>query len=152
MEQVGISANGVALHGSMLRSTAWMLGLVVYTGRETKLAQKGGKRTNKMSRLERITNRCIYLIFAAQCAMSFVSAACVVVWDAANYITVARHFKDLLARSRDPTIATTPKQDLYAAFGFQQVILGSRRVADPGPDYFEVDFASRSEVEEKLRI
>ena len=29
--------------------------------------------------------------------------------------------------------------------------MGSRRVADPGPDYFEVDFASRSEVEEKLR-
>lgn len=81
---VGISANGVALHGSMLRSTAWMLGLVIYTGRETKLAQKGGQRANKMSRLERITNRCIYFIFGAQCLMCFVSAVCVMVWDAAN--------------------------------------------------------------------
>ena len=75
----------------------------------------------------------------------------IVVWDASNYITVARHIKDLVARSRNLTIATTLKQDRYAAFCLQQVFLGSRRVADPGPDYFEVDFASRSEVEDKLR-
>ncbi len=75
----------------------------------------------------------------------------IVVWDAANYITVARHIKDLVARSRNLTIVTTPKQDRFAAFLLQQLLLGSRRVRDPGPDYFRVAIASRNEVEEKLR-
>ena len=75
----------------------------------------------------------------------------IVVWDASNYITVASHIKDLVARSRNLTIATTPKEDSFAAFFMQQLFLGSRRVRVPGPDYFRVEFASRTEVEDKLR-
>eukprot|EP00936_MAST-01D_sp_MAST-1D-sp1_P001797 g1797.t1 len=80
----GVSVTGVALHGSMLRSASWVWGLVVYTGHETKLMQKGRVRANKMSRLEKTVNKCIWAIFVAQCVLCVVSTLCVENWNANN--------------------------------------------------------------------
>lgn len=53
-ETVGI--NELLLRGCILRNTQWVVGLVVYTGQDTKIMLNGGATPSKRSRIERETN------------------------------------------------------------------------------------------------
>lgn len=68
------------LRGSSLRNTDWVVGLVVYTGHETKIMLNSTKSRGKFSQLEDKMNREIVHIFLLQVFICFICAICYIVW------------------------------------------------------------------------
>jgi magnesium-transporting ATPase (P-type) len=58
-----------------LRNTDWIIGIVVYTGFETKIMKNSRSARTKLSRMETLVNRCIKLILLTQIALATVSMA-----------------------------------------------------------------------------
>eukprot|EP00501_MAST-03F_sp_TOSAG23-6_P001509 GSMAST32.ASY1.ANO1.1570.1 assembled CDS len=52
--------------GSILRNTTWVIGLVVFTGSETKVIQNTRETPSKMSHLQHTVNRVLIIVFLAQ--------------------------------------------------------------------------------------
>ena len=73
-----LDKNNLLLNGAVLRNTQWVIGLAVYTGRETKLRMNLMDRTFKQSTVEAKVNRYILFIILLQmgmCAATAVLAA-----------------------------------------------------------------------------
>lgn len=62
-DEIPISIDNVMLRGMKLCNTKWVVGVVVGAGNDTKLVQNMKAVPSKFSRLDRIANRCILLIF-----------------------------------------------------------------------------------------
>lgn len=65
-EPVALGPENLMIRGSSLRNTDWVMGIVVNTGRDTKLMQNVKPRPRKNSRLERETNRHYFVPLALQ--------------------------------------------------------------------------------------
>lgn len=65
-EFVPLRPENIMIRGSSVRNTEWVLGIVINTGRDTKLMQNVKPRPRKNSRLERDTNRHFFLSLALQ--------------------------------------------------------------------------------------
>ncbi|TMW62031.1 hypothetical protein Poli38472_009524 [Pythium oligandrum] len=77
-EEIPISIENVMLRGMKLCNTKWAIGVIVGAGNDSKLIQNMKAIPSKFSRLDRVANRCIFLIFAvlfAVCCISSVQAA-----------------------------------------------------------------------------
>ncbi|KFH12278.1 phospholipid-translocating P-type ATPase, flippase subfamily protein [Toxoplasma gondii VAND] len=61
-----LSVQQLLLRGCRLRNTEWILGLVVYTGQETKIQMNSSTPPRKSSRVERLTNRLTLSIWFVQ--------------------------------------------------------------------------------------
>lgn len=59
---VPININGVLLRGCMLRNTDWVIGIIVYTGDDTKLMRNSGITPSKRSRIDRQLNPQVHII------------------------------------------------------------------------------------------
>jgi phospholipid-transporting ATPase len=70
-----VKNDNILLRGAMLKNTDALWGLVVYTGVETKLSMNMTKGAAKMSDVERMVNRCIFVIFFALLVICAVSTA-----------------------------------------------------------------------------
>ncbi len=57
-----------------MRNTEWVLGFVVYAGHQTKIMMNSAPPKFKMSRIDRLTNKQILLVFAVQTILCFISA------------------------------------------------------------------------------
>jgi len=55
-ETFPLSNDAILLRGSRLKSTQWIIGLVVFTGHETKLMMNSTKAPLKRSRMDILTN------------------------------------------------------------------------------------------------
>ncbi len=77
---LGVDARSMLLRGCTLRNTGWVLGLVAYTGRESKVMKKSGGARFKMSAVEQVMNKCILLIFGAQALLCTIATVAEVVW------------------------------------------------------------------------
>uniref|UniRef100_A0A7S1RD31 Phospholipid-transporting ATPase n=1 Tax=Alexandrium catenella TaxID=2925 RepID=A0A7S1RD31_ALECA len=64
------------LRGTMLRNTVWCIGIVVYTGKDTRVVMNSRKAPLKVSNLERIVNQSMVVIFVVQGVLAVISAAC----------------------------------------------------------------------------
>ena len=63
-KKISLSYENLILRGCKLKNTSWVLGIVVYTGHETKIMKNSQNARFKMSSIERGTNRqIIYLVF-----------------------------------------------------------------------------------------
>jgi phospholipid-translocating ATPase len=51
-----ITGNSVLLRGCVLRNTGWVIGMVLFTGNETKIMLNSGKTPSKRSKMEKQTN------------------------------------------------------------------------------------------------
>jgi phospholipid-translocating ATPase len=51
-----ITASSVLLRGCVLRNTGWVIGMVLFTGNETKIMLNSGKTPSKRSKMEKATN------------------------------------------------------------------------------------------------
>lgn len=51
-----ITSSSVLLRGCVLRNTAWVIGIVLFTGNETKIMLNSGKTPSKRSKIEKATN------------------------------------------------------------------------------------------------
>ena len=83
--EISVDASNFLLRGSCLRNTRWALGLVIYTGKESKIVMNSRAAPSKLSSIERLMNNLIYLIFSTQVLISTVSLICYVVWKNYNY-------------------------------------------------------------------
>uniref|UniRef100_A0A452UQ62 P-type phospholipid transporter n=1 Tax=Ursus maritimus TaxID=29073 RepID=A0A452UQ62_URSMA len=77
---VPIGPDQVLLRGTQLKNTQWILGIVVYTGFETKFMQNSIKLPLKRSNVEKVTNVQILVLFWLLLAMSLVSCVGAIVW------------------------------------------------------------------------
>lgn len=61
------------MKGSKLKNTDWVVGLVIYTGNDTKLMMNSQKVRNKQSKMERKMNRLVmYIVFAQACLCALI--------------------------------------------------------------------------------
>lgn len=72
-EKEPITNDNVLLRGSTLRNTKWVIGLVVYTGSETKIMLNSGITPTKTSRISRELNLSVILNFVLVFILCFVS-------------------------------------------------------------------------------
>ncbi|KAJ7687726.1 hypothetical protein B0H17DRAFT_1332344 [Mycena rosella] len=87
-----VSINELLLRGCALRNTAWVVGLVVFTGADTKIMLNGGETPSKRSKIERETNFNVAVNFAVLCAMCVIAAIFSGLSDAQS-ATSARFFE-----------------------------------------------------------
>ncbi|KAK9875763.1 hypothetical protein WA026_009559 [Henosepilachna vigintioctopunctata] len=71
----------ILLRGAMLRNTAWIYGLVIYTGHETKLMRNSTLVPLKRSSIDKLTNVQILLLFCILLAMCLVCSISNVIWN-----------------------------------------------------------------------
>ena len=65
-EQFRLDVKQLLLKGSNLKNTEWVLGIVIYTGKNTKLMMNSQKSRTKRSHVEKILNIIIFFILIAQ--------------------------------------------------------------------------------------
>jgi magnesium-transporting ATPase (P-type) len=64
-QKKSLSLKNIALRGMSLRNTEWIVGLVVYSGADTKIQKNLQDSTYKISNLLHKTNKAIIWIFVA---------------------------------------------------------------------------------------
>lgn len=73
-EKESITNDNVLLRGSTIRNTKWVIGVVVYTGDESKIMLSSGITPTKASRISRELNFSVFINFAILFVLCFVSA------------------------------------------------------------------------------
>lgn len=71
---ISVSAQQLLLRGCKLRNTDWVAGIVIYTGHDTKILRNSTVTPRKTSRVERLTNRLTYFIWAVQAVFCLIGA------------------------------------------------------------------------------
>ncbi|XP_030205419.1 phospholipid-transporting ATPase IB isoform X3 [Gadus morhua] len=71
----------VLLRGAQLRNTQWVVGIIVYTGHDSKLMQNSTKAPLKRSNVERVTNVQILVLFCILLVMALVSSVGAAIWN-----------------------------------------------------------------------
>lgn len=69
-----VTINEMLLRGCTLRNTTWVIGLVLFTGADTKIMMNGGDTPSKQSKIERQTNFNVIMNFIILFLISLVSA------------------------------------------------------------------------------
>jgi len=70
---VPLGAEHLLLRGTTLRNTAWCLGLVVYTGKDTRMVMNSRATPRKLSNIEHVINMTMIVVVTAQAALSLTS-------------------------------------------------------------------------------
>ncbi|XP_077014989.1 phospholipid-transporting ATPase IB-like isoform X3 [Tamandua tetradactyla] len=81
---VPLGPHQVLLRGTELRNTQWIVGIVVYTGSESKFMQNLVKSPLKRSSVEKVTNMQIFALFILLLVMSFLSCVGALFWNQRN--------------------------------------------------------------------
>jgi magnesium-transporting ATPase (P-type) len=84
-EAVPLDANAVMLRGSRLRNTDVCYGIVLYSGKQTKLAMNSVGAPSKMSRVERLINRCIIFMLVCMVVLVTISVTINLVLESSFY-------------------------------------------------------------------
>ncbi|EED77150.1 predicted protein, partial [Postia placenta Mad-698-R] len=82
LKQESVSINEMLLRGCTLRNTAWVIGLVVFTGPDTKIMLNGGATPSKQSKIEKETNFNVIVNFVVLFGMCLISAIANGLFDA----------------------------------------------------------------------
>lgn len=97
-KQEALSINELLLRGCTVRNTQWIIGLVVFTGADSKIMLNGGETPSKRSRIERETNFNVIVNFVFLGVMCIIAAIGSGWWDA-QHNTSAKVFE----QGVDPT-------------------------------------------------
>ncbi|KAG1703816.1 hypothetical protein DVH05_006825 [Phytophthora capsici] len=79
-EAAPIGPSNIILRGCSVRGCAYIYGLVIFTGSETKLMQNARSTPSKQSNVYKVVNRCIVLIFITQFVLCIISTICNTIW------------------------------------------------------------------------
>lgn len=94
---VYIDKNSFLLRGCSLRQTEYIYGFVVYVGHNTKIMKNSPKARSKTSRVEKIMNFQIIIVFCLQTILSVLGAILYIIWLGNNrhalnsYVFVHNH-------------------------------------------------------------
>ncbi|CAK0817920.1 unnamed protein product [Prorocentrum cordatum] len=72
--EIPLGPRQLLLRGTVLRNTAWCLGLVIYTGSETRMVMNSRKASPKYANLEKVINASLIVVIGAQSLLAFISA------------------------------------------------------------------------------
>lgn len=81
-KQEPVTINELLLRGCSVRNTAWIIGLVVFTGADSKIMLNGGDTPSKQSKIEKETNFNVVVNFFILAAMCLITAIGSGFWDA----------------------------------------------------------------------
>lgn len=81
-ERISLSQDNLLLRGSSLRNTDWILGVVCYTGHDTRIMRNSVSSKQKFSNLEKLITKSIVIIFIIECIFCLVAAAWATYWGA----------------------------------------------------------------------
>jgi phospholipid-translocating P-type ATPase (flippase) len=84
-KEVPVGMTNLLLRGSSLRNTQWALGVVLYTGKETKLVMNARQVPTKISMIETTMNTFIIVVLCMQVALSLASQITYIVWKLYNF-------------------------------------------------------------------
>lgn len=76
-----VTIDEMLLRGCSLRNTAWVIGLVAFTGADTKIMLNGGETPSKRSRIERETNFNVIVNFVVLILMCTITAVANGIFD-----------------------------------------------------------------------
>lgn len=79
-KKITLSFENLILRGCKLKNTEWILGIVIYTGHETKIMKNSQNARFKMSSIERGTNRQIIYLVLVQLVLCAFACTYNVVW------------------------------------------------------------------------
>lgn len=68
-----MDAKHLLLRGTVLKNTSWVLGLVVYTGPESRMVMNSREAKAKYPNIEKVINRSMLVVVGAQCLMALIS-------------------------------------------------------------------------------
>ena len=83
-DKISLSHENILLRGSSLRNTDWVIGVVVYTGHDTRIMRNSVKSKQKFSRLEKMITKSIVIIMLIEALMCSVAGAFATVWNDIN--------------------------------------------------------------------
>ncbi|KAJ8514613.1 hypothetical protein ONZ45_g7879 [Pleurotus djamor] len=75
-KQEPVTINELVLRGCSLRNTQWVIGLVVFTGADTKIMMNGGDTPSKRSKIEKETNFNVVVNFILLICMCLIAGIC----------------------------------------------------------------------------
>ncbi|KAM4699539.1 LOW QUALITY PROTEIN: phospholipid-transporting ATPase IB [Discoglossus pictus] len=78
---IPVGPDQILLRGAQLRNTQFVIGIVVYTGHDTKLMQNSTKAPLKRSNVEKVTNVQILVLFCILLVMALVSSVGALLWN-----------------------------------------------------------------------
>ena len=93
-----VTINELLLRGCTVRNTAWIIGLVVFTGADSKIMLNGGETPSKRSKIEKETNFNVVVNFIVLIGMCTIAGVGCGIWDAQTN-TSAKEFE----KGVDPT-------------------------------------------------
>lgn len=79
-----LSEENLLLRGSVLRATEWCVGIVIYTGTETKLSLNSKRPPYKISSIDRVVNRSLIVAISALICLSVMSMSFSIMWQNKN--------------------------------------------------------------------
>ncbi|KAL9646480.1 hypothetical protein ABK040_006474 [Willaertia magna] len=82
--KIALDPEQVCLRGSSLRNTDYIHGIAVFTGHDTKLMMNTKQTPHKTSRIERMTNKLIFIVLALEIALIVICDICLMIWSANN--------------------------------------------------------------------
>lgn len=74
IKQIPLTVKNFLFKGAKMRNTDWILGIVAYTGRDTKIQINSSVSTSKLSKLENMMHLMIMFLFVLQLCFSILSA------------------------------------------------------------------------------
>ncbi|KAI0684455.1 phospholipid-translocating P-type ATPase [Cytidiella melzeri] len=80
-KQESVTINELLLRGCTVRNTTWIIGLVVFTGADSKIMLNGGETPSKRSKIEKETNFNVIVNFVVLIGMCLISAIGSGLWD-----------------------------------------------------------------------
>jgi phospholipid-translocating ATPase len=84
-----VTISEMLLRGCSIRNTAWVIGLVVFTGKDTKIMLNGGDTPSKQSKIEKETNFNVVVNFVVLLSMCTVSAVINGIFDSRSGTSAA---------------------------------------------------------------
>ncbi|CAM9707233.1 unnamed protein product [Chrysoparadoxa australica] len=84
-DPIPLGIEHILLRGATIRNTEWVMGVVVYTGEDTKIMRNSRNPPSKLSCIDRSINNTILLIFLSDLVLVTISAACQQIWESRNF-------------------------------------------------------------------
>ena len=82
--KMALGMSQLLLRGCVLRNTKWVIGLVIFTGVETKLMLNNRKAALKRSHVDRIVDQSLYILFGIEFVLCTLGASLNYAWMDAN--------------------------------------------------------------------
>lgn len=79
-----LAEKNLLLRGAVIRATEWCVGMVVYTGGETKLSLNSRAPPSKLSSVDRVVNRALAIAIGVMVLVCFISMSLSIMWDNSN--------------------------------------------------------------------